>query len=424
MAKALKEPFLSTGALLLSIHESPSLSLRDLPPPHTPTTLTNLKPLHPNHYGSPIKPCVPMDMTILEDLQHLRLTKDEEEDIQISSMNSPDLMEECTLSLFGKLLTDRQHNQCALKNTLRAAWKMGSDLRIIDLAFHVTETRQKPRGNAAGDEASGVGFTTHLHHEAQEVTSPIKPTIEEPTPMQKPISPLNISQPKGKGNLKRIAREKGKQAHGEKKAGLSRSKRPGKLVFPEELEGALPHKRMCEIHLQSMESSLAIWESAKRAFLDYKESRLSSLTSLFSACNQWTSPPPSFFKINVDDTTDAGGGNSCIGVAIRDFSGSSTGALSLVLPSCFPVETTEAYALLHGVLFALEIRVDQAIFESNALSIILALNSGAAGSDIGHILEDIREASSTFSLCSFHHLKRDGNRAAHSLAKEAKSSSQ
>ncbi|XP_023873869.1 uncharacterized protein LOC111986467 [Quercus suber] len=167
-----------------------------------------------------------------------------------------------------------------------------------------------------------------------------------------------------------------------------------------------------------------IWESAKRAFLDYKESRLSSLTSLFSACNQWTSPPPSFFKINVDDTTDAGGGNSCIGVAIRDFSGSSTGALSLVLPSCFPVETTEAYALLHGVLFALEIRVDQAIFESNALSIILALNSGAAGSDIGHILEDIREASSTFSLCSFHHLKRDGNRAAHSLAKEAKSSSQ
>ncbi|XP_030936050.1 uncharacterized protein LOC115961157 [Quercus lobata] len=74
-----------------------------------------------------------MDVSVIEDLQHLRLTKDEEEDIQISSMNRSDLMEECALSLFGKLLTDRQHNQRALKNTLRAAWKMGSDLRIVDV---------------------------------------------------------------------------------------------------------------------------------------------------------------------------------------------------------------------------------------------------------------------------------------------------
>ena len=74
-----------------------------------------------------------MDMSVIDDLQHLRLTKDEEEDIQISTMNRSDLMEECALSVFGKLLTDRQQNQRALKNTLRAAWKMGSDLRIFDV---------------------------------------------------------------------------------------------------------------------------------------------------------------------------------------------------------------------------------------------------------------------------------------------------
>ena len=72
-------------------------------------------------------------MSVIDELQHLRLTKDEEEDIQISTMNRSDLMEECALSLFGKLLTDRQQNQRALKNTLRAAWKMGSDLRIVDV---------------------------------------------------------------------------------------------------------------------------------------------------------------------------------------------------------------------------------------------------------------------------------------------------
>ena len=72
-------------------------------------------------------------MSVIDDLQHLRLTKDEEEDIQISSMNKSDLMEECALSLFGKLLTNRQQNQHAMKNTLRAAWKMGLDLRIDDV---------------------------------------------------------------------------------------------------------------------------------------------------------------------------------------------------------------------------------------------------------------------------------------------------
>lgn len=62
-----------------------------------------------------------MDLTVIEDLQHHRLTKDEEEDIQISSMNKSDLIEECILSLFGKLLSDRQQNQRAFKTTIRVA---------------------------------------------------------------------------------------------------------------------------------------------------------------------------------------------------------------------------------------------------------------------------------------------------------------
>ena len=40
--------------------------------------------------------------------------------------------------------------------------------------------------------------------------------------------------------MKRIAREKRKQAHDEQKANLLGSKRPGKLVFTEELDEAVP----------------------------------------------------------------------------------------------------------------------------------------------------------------------------------------
>ena len=174
----------------------------------------------------------------------------------------------------------------------------------------------------------------------------------------------------------------------------------------------------------------SIWGNRNQAIfgdstlLDYTDARLSFPSASPPAPAHWTAPPVGFFKINVDGAIDVGGGNSCIGVVIRDSSGFPIGALSRVLPSCLPAEITEAYALLHGVLFASEMQVHQALFESDALSIILDLTSEVSGSVFGHILEDIRAASSSFSFCSFHHLKRDGNRAAHSLAQEAKSSGQ
>lgn len=95
-----------------------------------------------------------------------------------------------------------------------------------------------------------MGLPSHILLKAQEVTSILNPTHEDPTHKQKPSSPhnpSNITQPKGKGNLKRIARKKGKQAHDEQtqqKASLSCSKRPSKLVFPKDLEGVLPQNQL------------------------------------------------------------------------------------------------------------------------------------------------------------------------------------
>lgn len=59
-----------------------------------------------------------MEQTIVDSLKNLQLTREEEEDIFISSNSSLDLLEECALSLFGRLLADRNQNQRALKNTL------------------------------------------------------------------------------------------------------------------------------------------------------------------------------------------------------------------------------------------------------------------------------------------------------------------
>lgn len=62
-----------------------------------------------------------MEETVLNDLKHLKLTKEEGEEIRIMHINPVTNLEECSLSLFGKLLSDRQQNVRALKNTLRMA---------------------------------------------------------------------------------------------------------------------------------------------------------------------------------------------------------------------------------------------------------------------------------------------------------------
>ena len=75
----------------------------------------------------------------MNSLGNLKLTKEEEEDIVIANSNSSGIFEECSLSLFGCLLSDCHQNLRALKNSLKAAWKMGSDLRIVEVGNNILQ---------------------------------------------------------------------------------------------------------------------------------------------------------------------------------------------------------------------------------------------------------------------------------------------
>ena len=74
-----------------------------------------------------------MEENLIEGIKHMKLTREEEIQIAVSGEGRTELIEECTLSLDGRLMSDRWKNQRALKNTLRSAWKTGSDLRIVDV---------------------------------------------------------------------------------------------------------------------------------------------------------------------------------------------------------------------------------------------------------------------------------------------------
>ena len=79
-----------------------------------------------------------MEQEVFDSLQKLRLTK-EEEDILITNTSRSNLIEECSLSLFGHLLMNQHQNQRAFKNTLRQAWKMGSNLRIVEVGKDILQ---------------------------------------------------------------------------------------------------------------------------------------------------------------------------------------------------------------------------------------------------------------------------------------------
>ena len=134
----------------------------------------------------------------------------------------------------------------------------------------------------------------------------------------------------------------------------------------------------------------------------------------------WKAPPLGFYKVNTDAAASDNERISCIGVVIHGCKGEILAASCKVLPACFTAEISEAIAVLEGVLLAAKMEVSHAIIESDALSIIPAINDGIFGGELGHIVQNIWEVSSVFSWCSFHHLKREGNRVAHELAKVAR----
>ena len=96
-----------------------------------------------------------MDQEVVNSLEKLKLTKEEEEDIVIANISSSEIFEEYSLSLFGHLLLDHHQNQRALKNTLKAAWKMGSDLRIVEVGNNILQFKFSSRCQLEWVEKSG-----------------------------------------------------------------------------------------------------------------------------------------------------------------------------------------------------------------------------------------------------------------------------
>lgn len=77
---------------------------------------------------------------VIDRLENITLTADEEVVIAISDDGCQEAIESCNSSLIGKFLTCKPYNKVAAKNTLRRSWGLDEGMQILEVRpnlFHI-----------------------------------------------------------------------------------------------------------------------------------------------------------------------------------------------------------------------------------------------------------------------------------------------
>ena len=164
-----------------------------------------------------------------------------------------------------------------------------------------------------------------------------------------------------------------------------------------------------------------IWNSALRLAMDFKGALSSSTPQQGCLAANWSLPPPSFHKVQVDRASSLDGSSSSIGVIVWDSSGHITAAMSKPLPAHYSLDAAEAIALENGILLAHELNIRHVLLESDSLSTVQSVLAKKNDEPLGHMYSGIYSSLLPFCSWALNHLKRDRNRAAHDLAQLAKS---
>lgn len=135
----------------------------------------------------------------------------------------------------------------------------------------------------------------------------------------------------------------------------------------------------------------------------------------------WLPPLPSVYKVNFDGATFQDIASAGLGVVVRYSEGLVIAALSERIHLPPTVAALEALAYRRAILFAIEIGLQEVVFEGNSEVIFKLLTvEQPCMSTFGHIIEDSRSLAARLRMASFTHTKRQGNNVADKLAKLAK----
>ncbi|KAK9988485.1 hypothetical protein SO802_028724 [Lithocarpus litseifolius] len=117
---------------------------------------------------------------------------------------------------------------------------------------------------------------------------------------------------------------------------------------------------------------------------------------------KWAPPVAGIYKFNFDGAIFESSARAGLGVVVRDAEGMIIAALSqnIQLPSS--VDLVEALAARRAILFAQELSIAHVVVKGDVLKVITALNNPKQNrTQWGHVIEDIKKASSCLQVCSF-----------------------
>ena len=80
------------------------------------------------------------------------------------------------------------------------------------------------------------------------------------------------------------------------------------------------------------------------------------------------------------------------GIIIHNDGGKVVAALCKALPSCYPVEWTEVFALEQGIILAQQLAISNVIIESDLALAIQAISQDLCGGEVGHLIQGILRA--------------------------------
>jgi hypothetical protein len=131
----------------------------------------------------------------------------------------------------------------------------------------------------------------------------------------------------------------------------------------------------------------------------------------------WHKPDTGCIKINCDANL-ARSGRWGLGAICRDHDGALVAAATWEMPGTDDPTLAEAYALYQAILLARDCCFLRVQFESDNQRIISLINNGGSRprNYLGNIIWGILCNRDHFRHCSFHHVHREANRAAHQMA--------
>uniref|UniRef100_A0A5B7A5C8 Reverse transcriptase zinc-binding domain-containing protein n=1 Tax=Davidia involucrata TaxID=16924 RepID=A0A5B7A5C8_DAVIN len=131
----------------------------------------------------------------------------------------------------------------------------------------------------------------------------------------------------------------------------------------------------------------------------------------------WMPPVDGVYKLNIDGSWLPGENTGGVGGVIRDWKGEVIGGFAKPLIQCVSADHAKAMAILHGILFARDIGIQKLVVEGDCLGVISAIRCASKDlSDLGHILDDIKDCLACFCSWEVAHVRRSANGVAHALA--------